>query len=209
MLNGDWKSLFIFRSGCASLTSGPTGYALVNNLGFQSTLTTATNEVFGRSNNTTLNLIFEDDNGLSNSVSGETISTIHRVVGGVLYETAEISLNVNTLPNGSIEPIAETILHESFHAYFDARDSTMMSELAQHQDMANSYMNWEIESMQKIFPSMAIIDIVSIIINGFGDIQINDPQLLAQILSKYNLTLNQVNTIANTYKNGTKGTKCK
>ncbi len=185
-------------------------YTLVNNLGFQSTLTAAIQEVFGGSNNIYINLIFEDDNTLPNNISGKTFPSNHIVDKGVVESaTMEVSLNVNTLPQGSIEPIVETILHESLHAYFDARDTTMMKELAQHQDIANSYMEWEIEAMQKIFPNMAINDIVSIMISGFGDIQANDPTLFTQILSKYNLTLNEVTTISNTYKNGTKGTKCK
>lgn len=117
------------------------------------------------------------------------------------------SLNNTALANASKEYIAETIFHEIMHGYFDA-NGTILDEFAQHVEMATAYLNKEVAALQEVFPGLNTHDAQCMVIGGYADIQTNNPALLNQILSQYGLTLNDVASTNNSFKNGSKGTKC-
>ncbi len=118
-----------------------------------------------------------------------------------------IWLNEQRLVNASKEYIGETIFHEIFHGYFDAK-GTFQGELSQHIEMAKSYLDKEIVALQEVFPNLSLHDAQSLVLGGYGDIQANNPALFNQILSKYNLDLNDIVSTNDLYREGRKGTKC-
>ncbi len=123
------------------------------------------------------------------------------------YIDITTQLNNTVLANATKEYIAETFFHEILHGYLDA-NKMIKNALCQHIEMAQSYLDKEVNALMELFPKLTLHDAQCLVIGGYGDIQANNPDVMNAILTKYNLTDNNVSTTNNKYKYGQKGTKC-
>ena len=125
-----------------------------------------------------------------------------------------ININVylpTSLSNSSKEYIAETMFHEILHAYLDYKEiigKETPSELDQHIEMAQGYVDNEVIALREIFPSLSIPDATALVLGGFGQLQEEKPDYFDNLLSKYNTDENAVASTNGSYKSGQKGTKC-
>ncbi len=116
-------------------------------------------------------------------------------------------LNSTLLVNASKEYIAETIFHEILHGFMDA-NSAIKGNLAQHTEMAQSYIDKEVLALREIFPKLKQHDALCLVIGGYSDIQDNNPSLMSKILKAYKLSIDDVQFTNDNYRNGSSGTKC-
>jgi hypothetical protein len=126
---------------------------------------------------------------------------------GITYNNIDVIFNNSAIQNASNEYLAETVMHEIYHAYLDA-NTNIKTMLAQHLTMAQNYVNSEVQTLQALFPTLSTHDADCLVIGGYGDIQNNDQTAMSAILAAYNLTANDVANTNNNYKNGTAGTRC-
>lgn len=141
------------------------------------------------------------------TLPGNADAQTHILVKNADLIAITITLNDAALKNASKEFIAETIFHESIHAYLDA-NTTIYTEMQQHCTMIESYLDCELSALQEVFPTLSSHDGLCMIIGGMEDIQEYDSDTLNQILMHYNLTLTDVINTNQQYKSGTLGTTC-
>lgn len=98
-------------------------------------------------------------------------------------------------------------MHEVFHAYLYVNPS-IRGQLSQHLFMAQNYINSEVLALRNIYPNLSKSDAEKLVIAGYGQLQVSDPNASNQILNLYNYTANDVQTTNSNYKSGLKGTKC-
>jgi len=114
--------------------------------------------VFGGS--TSVNLEFTDVTTLPPVADGYTPPN-NGIVNGRL--DAQIQLDVNHLPNYSQEYIARVIMHESLHAYLDAKG---ISDQLQHEDIMVNYVTKMASSLQQMFPGLSSTDAKNLALGG-------------------------------------------
>lgn len=72
------------------------------------------------------------------------------------------------------------MFHEIIRGYLRS-STTIRGELNSHIEMANSYVNKEINALQEVFPNLSLHDASCLVIGGYADIQGNDPATFAQV----------------------------
>jgi hypothetical protein len=151
--------------------------------------------VFGGS--TTVNLTFTDTNSLPANFDGYTPPN-----GGIINGKLDVTvqLDVNHLPNYSQEYIARVIMHESLHAYLDARG---ISDQLQHEDIMVNYVTKMASSLQQMFPGLTNIDAKNLALGGLQ----GSPTFQSQIASDMGLDGTFVATNV-AYSVGPSGTRC-
>jgi hypothetical protein len=141
-----------------------------------------------------------------------------QIAGGSATNTAsttatKTSTGVNvftTLSDGKLdgaaqEYIAETMLHEAIHGFFDAIGG--FSELSQHQSMLIGWVDCEQNALKELFPNLTDANALCLIFGGMGDVQANDPALFATTIASYGLSVAQIQTTNMMYSGGL-GTPC-
>jgi hypothetical protein len=149
-----------------------------------------------------INLTFLEAPTTSNSSDAQTKPDIK-----VGYIDITTTLSEQKLANASKEFIAETMFHEIIHAYLDA-NSNVHNELQQHCQMIETYVACELNALQEIFPKLSSHDGLSLILDGFEQVQEYDQDTFNTLLSYYKLSLNDISQTNSKYESGTAGTPC-
>nr|WP_294943979.1 hypothetical protein [uncultured Mucilaginibacter sp.] len=152
--------------------------------------------------NDKVNLTFEE---YTNAGDGTAQTSIPTITNGIFNET--IKLNLAQLGNSSQEFSATIMVHETLHAYLNY-NSNLKTQLSQHIEMANKYVDDMRGVLQQVFPSLTNDDANAIILNGLGDIYQQKPSYWNQLLTKYNTDNVSIQVLADAFKKGIYGTKC-
>jgi len=171
------------------------------NAGLRNDITRLVRETFNRPDDMTLK--FSQTTGLASNIGGTTTASDY---------VQRVELNANIMPNSSKEYIAETIFHESFHAYLNTTPISK-NELTQHIEMGRSYVRHAVTALNELFPTMLEKDAKSLILAGFGNVQDGNPVYFNQLLTENGLTLPDLISARDQYKGtattkATKGTLC-
>ncbi len=173
------------------ITNLTTSGSLNNNV------TSMLRNTFGTSDQVNIN--FSDVASLSSGAPAET--------SGSSLNNLDVVFIKSQLANASQEYLAETAIHEIYHAYLFV-NPTIKGNLSQHLYMAQNYVNSEVSALQQQFPSLSLHDAQCLAIAGYGELQQNDPNAFNTILSTYGFTANDVSNTNNNYKAGNTGTHC-
>ncbi|HEY9044597.1 MAG TPA: hypothetical protein VIN08_01815 [Ohtaekwangia sp.] len=146
-----------------------------------------------------INLIFEEEAALGDR-PGRTISDSRN---GSFNVT--ILLNP-TLENSSSEYIASVVYHEAMHAFLNANGFGY--EFEQHIEMAENYIDWMVDALKEISPSLSDKDAICLSLRGFGTILERDPPYFNKLISRYGLDLEMLISITDKYRDNLIGTKC-
>jgi hypothetical protein len=155
------------------------------------------NDVFGSSDK--VNITFNEKNAPTDTIPAQTIGSTSS--NGVF--NAVITLNLAQVGEGSQEYKAIIMVHEVLHAYMDY-NTTYKSQLEQHQQMAQKYVNDIKAFIQGLYPTLSDPDAYAIILNGMGDIYKGNQ-------TAYNAVLHSFNTSQANYefqRSGLSGTPC-
>ena len=155
------------------------------------------NDVFGSSDK--VNITFNEKNAPTDTIPAQTIGSTSS--NGVF--NAVITLNLAQVGEGSQEYKAIIMVHEVLHAYMDY-NTTYKSQLEQHQQMVQKYVNDIKAFIQGLYPTLSDPDAYAIILNGMGDIYKGNQ-------TAYNAVLHSFNTSQANYefqRSGLSGTPC-
>jgi hypothetical protein len=195
--NQTWISYDIIDS-----VKNPCLKAIVDSLGRQSTLnsqvTNMLRNTFGSGNEVNIN--FKEAVLTGNYANADAITNGSQA-------NLDVTFNTSQLSSGSKEYLAETAMHEIYHAYLYVNPSVLIN-MSGHLYMAQNYVTSEVSALQQMFPTLSNHDATCLVIAGYGDLQQNNPSAFSSILSAYNLTVNDVANTNNNFKSGTSGTHC-
>jgi ferredoxin len=142
------------------------------------------------------NFTIGESNSLPPDRNGQTSST-----NSGDYFNSYVTLNTNTLPGTSKEYIAGTIYHEIVHAYLHATGK--FGNMQNHIAMAQSYIAALTDTLRHYFPGLSSIQAEAIAWVGLDETDAWDA-LHTGNLNKYN----QLVSLQEDYRTGTKGTLC-
>lgn len=123
----------------------------------------------------------------------------------------KVTINKTTMPGYSQEFAAATIVHEIMHCYFNANKTYYNNQFKQHQTMAEEYIESMKSAVTDIFPNMPAKDAYALTMNGFNDMFENNLTGWNALLTKYNLTTQEIYNTQVAYKSSAQnapGTKC-
>ena len=100
------------------------------------------------------------------------------------------------------------MLHEALHGYFEYKEVFTADATAQHLLMATKYVDLLRTSVQSVYSNLNDLDANILILSEMADIYKQYPQTYNSLLTQYNITSSQYNSIIPTYKSGSAGTRC-
>ena len=156
------------------------------------------NDVFGSSDK--VNITFNQKNDPTDTIPARTVGS--GPSGNGTFNAA-ITLNLSRVGEGSQEFKAIIMVHEVLHAYMDY-NTAYKSQLQQHQQMAQKYVNDIKAFVQGLYPTLSDPDAYAMILNGMGDVYNNNQ-------TAYNAVLHSFNTSQANYefqRSGLSGTPC-
>ncbi len=116
-----------------------------------------------------------------------------------------------TLDYASKEYVTAVMLHEILHAYILSSyppPATPPSQLDQHIEIAQNYINDIISALHSIFPSLDSTTLAALALGGMGDIAESNPALWNNICNQYGVTPAIVKDANKKYQNRDLGTIC-
>lgn len=195
--------------------------------GLANKISTMLNTLFGKTDKINVSFFTATSTNISFTELGHADAHKDKVTG-VIY--ASIHLNDNLLHNAPQELIAEVLLHEILHAYMDAEyldwkannpnptppDPSRPApsppfpydELAQHEIMAQSYIDDMRRALIELFPTLSARDANAMILSGLQVVENGNTVDFSQLLKDYELTKDQITDTMDKYLHGNGGTKC-
>lgn len=158
--------------------------------------------------NDLVNVTFEEANLTGSDATADAITGGQKNTGGGIstYDLT-ITFNSSQVNSASKEFLAETMMHEVFHAYLTA-NPTVKGNLTQHNYMIQNYVNMEVAQLRQDFPPLSLHDAQSLVLAGYGEIQNTDQTAYNAALAMYNMTDTDVAATNKKYKSGQTGTHC-
>lgn len=130
---------------------------------------------------------------------------------GERFFDVKVTLNKNTMPGYSQEYVATTIVHEIMHAYFNENRTFYNQQFQQHQAMAEGYVEHLKDAVTSLFPNMPDKAAYALVLNGFNDMFEQNLTGWNALLTKYQLTNQEIYDTQSAYKSNNPsapGTKC-
>ncbi|HEY8938128.1 MAG TPA: hypothetical protein VIM65_23055 [Cyclobacteriaceae bacterium] len=160
---------------------------------------TMINTGFGMTSST--NLTLEEDESLT--VPGRTVVTNDS-------NPLNVTIYLDTdLKSSSSEYVASVVYHEAIHAYLNANNYSR-DQLEQHVEIAENYINQLSKAILEVFPNLAVKDCNGLALRGLKDIMTSNPTYFNDLIHKYNFSsVEEITSLTDGYRNGTKGTACK